>query len=158
MKREFFELLKLIAKRSNTELAEFDIKFFMRELGDDWSTNLKGLESFFKKVYGRPRLPSPDEIKQEINPVCASEADIAIDIIGRIYEAIQMYGHSNAAPAILYIGEVGWVAVQRCGGWVNICQANTDQITFIKSQLKACIISMLNLRKDGIANESHSFE
>lgn len=90
------------------------------------------------------KFPLPAQIRAIVRPeeYISAEAQ-AREIAARICGAIPKYGWSNTAQARAFIGEIGWRAVERQGGWQYLCEnvgANINPTSFqaqIRDQIAA---------------------
>lgn len=78
------------------------------------------------------RFPTIADIHQRIKSNIPDEQEI----VGLIYEAIDLYGYPSPQKAREHIGEIGWRAVLTCGGWMNICSTPADDDTSLRAQLR----------------------
>jgi len=91
-------------------------------------------------------FPLPAQIRELVNPeeFVSVEAQ-AREIAARIVGAVTKFGWNNAKEAQVYIGPIGWNAVTRQGGWMNLCQnmgASINPTTFqaqLRDQLEGSI-------------------
>lgn len=69
------------------------------------------------------QFPLPAQIREIINPqdYIAPEA-LAKEIAARVVGAVSRFGWNNPKDAEAFIGPDGWAAVQRSGGWANLCE------------------------------------
>jgi hypothetical protein len=97
-----------------------------------------------------PSKPSARKSYPPKNP----ESD-AIDAANRIGEAIVKFGYNNELAAKDFIGELGWLIVQRQGGWEAICQ-NTmaHQMPTLKAQWRELGKSLYDRAKRGTLGEA----
>lgn len=63
----------------------------------------------------------PHSIMSEFLPKEASPEHLAKEAAGRILQAISKFGWPNPNDAKAFIGELGWRAVERFGGWFRVC-------------------------------------
>lgn len=64
---------------------------------------------------------TPADIRNKIIPEPTAK-DLAREITMRINQAVSKIGWSSPNEAKEFIGEVGWVAVERWGGWNYVCE------------------------------------
>lgn len=85
-------------------------------------------------------FPMPAQIREIICPGVTGK-DEAIDAVNRIMSAISSCGYNNPDRAKEKVGELGWAAVQRFGGWSQLCQSVTsyDIEPTIRAQLRELI-------------------
>lgn len=74
----------------------------------------------------RKQCPLPAVIRNHILPVPSDEQQ-AIEASARIVEAIAKIGPYKSVDARRFIGELGWLVVQREGGWEQACTVLTDE-------------------------------
>lgn len=98
------------------------------------------------------RFPLPAVIRDRIQPADTVEAD-ARDAASRIVAAISRFGWPNGERARGYVGELGWLVVERQGGWQNLCQAvETDDIGILQAQWRELAVSLIKRAKAGTLN------
>jgi hypothetical protein len=86
----------------------------------------------------RDPFPSIKTIRERIIPAADAESD-AIEASNRIVQALSKFGGVNADlncnEAKLFIGELGWLIVERQGGWPSMCERIlASQIPTLKAQ------------------------
>lgn len=69
------------------------------------------------------QFPLPAQIREIVNPTdyITPEAKAA-ETAARIVAAVPKFGYTNPSEARSFIGEEGWQAIQRQGGWMFICE------------------------------------
>lgn len=103
--------------------------------------------------------PKASKIREIVEPELSPEAE-ANEVASRIRGAISIFGWPNPGAARLYIGELGWTIVNRCGGWNYVCEnhgVDLNPLTFhaqARDQAKA-IRESVNL---GIFNQPIAIE
>jgi len=102
------------------------------------------------------RFPIPPHtiIKNHL-PQQASNEDLAKEAAARTLNAVSKFGWSNQGEAKAYIGELGWRAVSRFGGWMYICQnlgVTISPDTFY-AQLRDLCRATLSLSSAGIDDQ-----
>jgi hypothetical protein len=70
------------------------------------------------------------------------------EIVGLIYQAIELYGYPRPEQARKHIGEIGWRAILSCGGWLNVCSTPSDQDATLRAQLRMSSQSALRRFKE----------
>ena len=70
----------------------------------------------------------------------------AVEIAGAIIHAISKFGYTNEFEAKEYLGPIGWLTVQRCGGWSAMCSAKTDDLSALRAQLRT--MAKVNLERN----------
>jgi hypothetical protein len=81
---------------------------------------------------------------------CRIKTDIPdeFEIVGLIYQAIELYGYPRPEQARKHIGEIGWRAILSCGGWLNVCSTPSDQDATLRAQLRMSSQSALRRFKE----------
>ena len=74
---------------------------------------------------GRRTCPLPGDVAERAAPDKASPDAQANDIAGRIVGSISRFGYTNEERARAHIGPVGWLIVERSGGWRHLCNTLT---------------------------------
>lgn len=81
------------------------------------------------------RFPLPAVIRQRIAPEKRDPETEALEASNRIVEAVAKIGPYQSERARAFIGELGWLVVQREGGWMNLCETLTnDNQGMLKAQ------------------------
>lgn len=100
------------------------------------------------------RFPLPAIIRAKIDPPETDELN-AIEAAGRIVQAIARCGWNHPEEARAFIGELGWIVVQRDGGWLNVCQTlNEDNLGTLKAQWRGMAQVVSRRSKLGIADQA----
>lgn len=80
------------------------------------------------------RMPLPANLRQAVRPASNPDHE-ALEASNRIVEALEKFGWNNPRDARTFIGELGWIVVQREGGWEALCEAtSTRMIPTLKAQ------------------------
>lgn len=79
------------------------------------------------------RFPLPVKLKAAAGRVSNPE-DEAVQIAGRIVGAISKFGPYQSEKARESIGEIGWQVVQMDGGWMAVCETQTDDVPIRRAQ------------------------
>jgi len=94
----------------------------------------KALDFIIANRRSRDPLPSIREIREIVSPEIDPEAE-AIEAAGRIVQAVSSIGPYQPEKAREFIGELGWLVVERDGGWQNVCRVLTDDnVGMLKAQ------------------------
>lgn len=98
------------------------------------------------------RFPLPGVILQAACPSRSPEAE-AVEAAGRIPEALYRYGYTDPHGAKDFIGELGWLIVEREGGWECLCaKVTTNQLPILKAQWREMAKSLYSRAKAGLNN------
>lgn len=66
-----------------------------------------------------------------------SDEDTARDVAARIIGAIRRFGRYDGEGAHAAMGELGWLACRRLGGWSAVCDlAHTENLPTLQAQLR----------------------
>lgn len=88
----------------------------------------------YRKDPRHRKMPLPAEVRGLIETPLSDE-DQAREAAARIVQAMSKYGYTNPDRAREFIGSVGWLIVEREGGWTSLCQRTTDdQLPVLKAQ------------------------
>lgn len=100
-------------------------------------------DAFLKAATELTDWPAPATIKRLCQGCNKTDEEIGQEIASRIEGAIYKFGYSSADKAKEFIGELGWKVVLQCGGWVTICEVETDQLPSSRKQWRelAAIVS-----------------
>lgn len=94
-------------------------------------------------------FPLPAVILEHIAPPLNTDHD-AIESANRIVQAIANFGYYQAEGAKRFIGELGWLVVEREGGWEGLCESlTTDQIPTRKAQWRELAKALIGRSQRG---------
>jgi hypothetical protein len=114
---------------------------------------VEAVEQVYRKLRqekGRRQMPLPGEVRSQIAPEEVSEEDLARNAVSRLIEAVAKFGWINPFGAKSHIGELGWLVVQREGGWTRVCEElNTDNLPTLRAQWRDLAISLARTAKAG---------
>lgn len=105
------------------------------------------------------QFPLPAQIIKILTPT-ANTDDLAKEAAARVIESVSRFGYTNPDDAKNYIGELGWRAVQRFGGWAHVCQnlgLKVSQDTFY-AQVRELCKTTLELSAAGINDQPIAIE
>ncbi len=132
MDKKFFANLMV---RTGQAIRKFAPDFSDRAILAAWYDDLKHLSHNDLEAacdFARKNLdefPSLAWFLRKSHGLTRSFDEIGQDIATRIEKAIGMFGYTQPGRAEQYIGEMGWLVVQQCGGWGYIAgSANSDGI------------------------------
>lgn len=110
-----------------SDLDSSDVIIFLK----DWVRNSK-LKSY----------PLPADIRSQLNPTMDPIDDARL-ASSRVIQAVSKYGSWNPYDAEQFVGDLGWNAVKRFGGWQYVCEnlgVSLDVTTF-QAQLRDICLS-----------------
>lgn len=99
------------------------------------------------------RMPVPAEIIAKVRGEPASREALGREIASRIVGAVSKFGWPNGKEAREFIGEDGWVLVERSGGWSELCQGlgvTLDVQTF-QAQARDLLTSHVEFKDKGVS-------
>lgn len=72
---------------------------------------------------------------------------LSVEASSRVVAAVTKFGWNNGSRAKEYIGELGWLAVMRLGGWSHLCQnlGLSLNVTVIQAQVRDLCEATLKL-------------
>lgn len=100
------------------------------------------------------RFPMPSTIRELICPSAEPRA-LAIEAATRAIAAVSKFGWPAPHEAREYIGELGWRAVERIGGWVYLCEnlGVTLQVTTLQAQIRDACEATIKLGDAGVHDQ-----
>lgn len=137
--RRALAVLALTHSRNMTqEMADYYIESF-EGIGEE--EVLRALKKCSVEVRGFPVIA---DIHQRIRSNVPDE----FELVGLIYEAIEIHGYPSPEKARAHIGEIGWRAVVSCGGWLSICGTPSENDSTLRAQLRMASQGALRRYKD----------
>lgn len=115
-------------------LTEGALRMMADDLSDlDHEAVMAALVKYRRSEAGK-FFPSVGQIRQLVCPELSDESE-SRDVASRIVEAMSKYGWTNPEKSRTHIGELGWMVVQREGGWQSMCEkTNNDDLPILKAQ------------------------
>lgn len=111
------------------------------------------IDEIIKTRRGRDTFPSIRDIREKLEPQIDPEAE-AIDICGRITEAISRIGPYRERDAREFVGEIGWALVLRDGGWRTVCEIlDYENMATLKAQWRQAALGKIKRIKSGTDGE-----
>lgn len=138
----FGTTLVLTAKLYDRDLDRDVARLVIGDLQDlDFQECLNALDAFRKNPKNKTWPRAADirsMVKQELDDETKGRLAAA-----RALEAVSKFGYSNPVEAKEYIGELGWKAIQRFGGWTYVCEnLGVDiNITSFQAQIRDIAIA-----------------
>lgn len=90
------------------------------------------------------QFPAPARLRPYLDKELDDDSK-AVEVASRVVAAVSRFGYTWPSEAKNYIGDLGWEAVQRFGGWTFVCEnlgVGISQTTFqaqIRDSAKAII-------------------
>lgn len=126
------------------QLSETVLKMYAKDLADLDPGEVVAAYDLYRHNPANRQFPLPAQIRELINPeeFISAEAQ-AREIAARIIGTVKMFGWNNAVAAEKFIGPIGWQAIQRRGGWADLCQNLGENLseTTLQAQMRDLIES-----------------
>lgn len=134
-RKDFLARLALIAEVTGKVPSNELIAFYEKSLADlGYPALCTALEKLMIERNDRDPFPSVKTIRELIRPAANPEHD-AIEAANRIVEAMERFGWPNPRDARAFIGELGWLVVEREGGWESVCEKGVySKLPMLKAQ------------------------
>lgn len=153
--QEFFTRLTALAKVSGANLTPDIVELYdqgLKHLG--YSKVSKAIIHVMLNRRANDRMPSIRDLRELVQPEVSPEQD-AVEAVARIGEAMTKFGWANPKDARKFIGELGWVIVEREGGWESICEKTTlDKLPTLRAQWREMAKAVTARAKAGKLNEA----
>ena len=103
-------------------------------------------------------FPAPARLAAYLRPSISKESQ-ASEITSRIIESITKFGYTSSGyhKAKEHIGNIGWIVVQRFGGWQPLCEDLGLKIplTTFQAQAREIIKAQLEIQNSGVIDMTH---
>lgn len=135
-----------LAQMYGKDLQPMTLKIMLDAVDDLEASSVVNALHEWTRTSKSSRHPLPAEIRTIVKPELSPDA-VANEAASRIRAAIAKHGWANPTEAREYIGDLGWKIVERCGGWLYICEnhgVELNPLTFhaqARDQAKAIIES-----------------
>lgn len=143
---EFFALLAVFASNSRIQTNQTMLRVYdqaVRPYG--YVKALFALEKIMmeNKTW---QMPTPRQIIDAIEQKPSKNSE-AIEVVGRIFQAIERVGYANSERAREYIGELGWQVVKRFGGWSYITSQMGVELdpSTSRAQMREAALSIMEI-------------
>lgn len=116
--------LTKIATVYGHELTKPQTSAFINALIEYFPANLENYLSALQSYVTdkkHSKFPAPFQLAQYLGNELTAES-AALEVAGRVRQAVSEFGWIAPEKARAYIGEVGWTFVQRYGGWQYLCE------------------------------------
>lgn len=101
-------------------------------------------------------FPLPGQIRHLVAPN-PSDTENALEAVNRIIEGMAKYGWTQPDRAKQFIGDLGWLVVQREGGWQRVCEtSNNDNLPTLKAQWRELAKALTVRSKAGVLSDGPS--
>jgi len=130
---EIMKLIAALAEYYDKVLSPGQLKAYTEDLMCLEPAQLSQAVLTYRNDPRHDRFPLPVKLKAMVGAVMDPESE-GVQIAGRILAAITQIGPYQAQRARESIGEIGWQVVQMEGGWMQLCEIQTDDIPIRKAQ------------------------
>ena len=143
---EFHALLNLFASNARVQLSQTMLRIYDKAVYPfGYKEACESLEKLMLEVKTW-QMPTPHQLIEKIKnkPSNISEAN---EVASRIIEAISRHGYSNIKDAKNYIGDLGWLVVNRFGGWLYLCSemGSSINVATTRAQMRDAALSILDI-------------
>lgn len=145
------QLAMLYGKDFPKEQATLFINSLISFIPDTFENYMKALSSYAEDSKNK-FFPAPNSLRPYLIPDLDDEA-VAVEASSRTMEAVSRFGWNNSTEAKAYVGELGWRAVSKFGGWSYICEnlGNEISLTTFQAQVREITRSQIKMAKAGIS-------
>ena len=138
-----------LTKENISTFIDLLIKFYPGKVFEDFKLAIKNYSVDPKNKL----FFSPANLRPYIEP-SLNDVDQAVSVASKALEAVAKFGWCNPDKAMAYIGDAGWVAVQRFGGWEYICTNLGTEISLTTFQAQIRDIAKTIIKTEKIENRS----
>jgi hypothetical protein len=115
------QIWAILAGYYRVKLDDAVLRMYSEDLSDLDFDAVQTAMNDYRKNPKNKFMPMPAQIRELLEPQVDPDS-AAREIAARITAAIPKFGWCNGQDARAYIGEVGWLVVERQGGWAYICE------------------------------------
>jgi len=132
-----------IASYFGKKVSEAQVKQYAEAWAEQFKRNENDLRMAFSKYRSNSEnhfFPLPARLSAELEPQLSHKHKASV-AVGRLFDAVNKFGYPDPQGARAYVGELGWSAVQRFGGWRYICEnlgLNLNPGTFRAQAIAIC--------------------
>jgi hypothetical protein len=153
------KMLLNMARFYNYELEKRQLEMYVNVLQQFPETVVMRAGQDYMRDIKNTRFPiPPHSILKDYLPQKPDQKDLAREAASRVIAALSKFGAPNGSAAKEYIGELGWMAVQRHGGWLVLCETTGNGFgltppTMLQAQIRDLCESTQNLAAAGIHDQ-----
>lgn len=141
----------LTAEYYQFPISENQIAMYYADLLDLDPREIMRAYQTYRKNPRNTKMPLPSAIRAIVNPEIDDDT-FSVSTASKVLEAVARFGYTNPTEARDYVGELGWVAVKRFGGWTEICEtlgtSKLPKATF-QAQIREIVKSEVKVLKAG---------
>jgi VCBS repeat-containing protein len=145
-RNELATSLAYMCEYYNRQMSKQALQMMVEDLSDLSFTEVNLAMTTYRRDPKNFTFPLPAKLRDIVNPSQSIDG-MANEAASRIRSAIGKFGWPNPQQAKEYVGELGWLVVERSGGWQYVCEnhgVDLNQLTFhaqARDQAKAVIES-----------------
>lgn len=142
-----------MARFYGTELEERQLEMYVEMFARfEMSLVLRAGKEYVADIKNTRFPMPPHKILENYLPRGADERSMAIEAANRAVAAVSKFGWPSPEKAREYVGELGWRAIERMGGWQYFCEnlGVTLQLTTVQAQIRDACEATLRLGDAGI--------
>ena len=148
---ELGKRLFVLAEVCGAKLNEYQLAMYDAELSKlGYDVACAAVDKIFVTRKGTDKFPSIADIKAVAQPKLDPKHE-ANEAAARIVQAVSKFGYTSGTDAKEFIGELGWIVVQRHGGWASVClMLNHENTSLYKAQFRDLALSLSARAEAGI--------
>ncbi len=132
-------------------ISDMVLKMYASDLADMHFESVIDAYERYRKNPRNKTTPLPSVIRELINPEIDDDS-LAVSTASKVSEAVTKFGYCNPSDAKGFVGELGWAAVRRYGGWTEICDnlgtSKLPKATFM-AQIREIAKADIKIQKSG---------
>lgn len=109
------------------------LRMFAHELAAFPLESVRASMQIFRREKGRRMMPMPGDIISKMSGHEDPRA-LGVEAASRVIAAVHKYGWNNGGDAREFIGSLGWMAVERLGGWLVFCESLGNELSVTTAQ------------------------
>jgi hypothetical protein len=147
--RKIAALYKTLSIYYGQNISDEVISLYAHHLADEPFDAVYAALRELNREKNRRTLPLPADVFAKLNPENTSLESARI-AANNIIAAIPKFGHTNPTRAKEFIGDLGWLVVERMGGWHLVCQeSDVSTIQIRLAQMRDLAESLHQQSKNG---------
>ncbi len=151
-RQEIKKLWALMSAYYQNPLRDEVILMYLEDVSDLPFSAVVEAFTTYRKNPKNIRVPIPAQLRTIVSPP-EDDDSMAKEAAARIIAGVSKFGRSKPGEASEYIGELGWLVVQKQGGWWSICNyLNEGSISSLQAQLRDLAVAQIKLARAGKLN------
>lgn len=148
-KQEIKKAWVLLSAYYQVQLRDEVIAMYAEDVADLPFENIMNAFHDYRKNPKHTRCPIPAQIRAIVSPA-EDDDSMAKEAAARIIAAVSKHGRMRPKEASEYIGELGWLCVQKQGGWWSVCNyVNDNPIGSFQAQIRDLAGAQIKLARAG---------